>query len=125
MQRQNLYLYKPRPKISSYYLLPLANDLFVVFLKTTCTVVRFYRYDIKNERSKRAILAALADAELQKILDATMYNSKSANQIIRETNIPHTTAYRKIKWLVEEKLLRADEIELQMVVRNLACFISY
>jgi hypothetical protein len=29
---------------------------------------------IKNERSKRAILAALADAELQKILDATMYN---------------------------------------------------
>ena len=59
MQCQNLYLYKPRPKISSYYLLPLANDLFVVFLKTTCTVVRFYRYDIKNERSKRAILAAL------------------------------------------------------------------
>ena len=103
MQCQNLYLYKPRPKISSYYLLPLANDLFVVFLKTTCTVVRFYRYDIKNERSKRAILAALADAELQKILDATMYNSKSVNQIIRETNIPHTTAYRKIKWLVEEK----------------------
>lgn len=124
MQCQNLYLYKSRPKISTYYLLPLANDLFVVFLKTTCTVVRFYRYDIKNERSKRVILAALADAELQKILDATMYNSKSVNQIIRETNIPHTTAYRKIKWLVEEKL-RADEIELQMVVRNLACFISY
>jgi response regulator of citrate/malate metabolism len=88
-------------------------------------VVRFYRYDIKNERSKRVILAALADAELQKILDATMYNSKSVNQIIRETNIPHTTAYRKIKWLVEEKLLSADEIELQMMVRNLDCFISY
>ena len=67
---------------------------------------------IKNERSKRAILAALADAELQKILDATMYNSKSVNQIIRETNIPHTTAYRKIKWIVEEKLPRADEIEI-------------
>jgi DNA-binding IclR family transcriptional regulator len=66
---------------------------------------------IKNKRLERAILAALADAELQKILDATMYNSKSVNQIIRETNIPHTTAYRKIKWLVEEKLLRADEIE--------------
>jgi response regulator of citrate/malate metabolism len=67
---------------------------------------------IKNERSKRAILAGFADAELQKILDATMYNSKSVNQIIRETNIPHTTAYRKIKWLVEEKLLIADEIEI-------------
>ena len=80
---------------------------------------------LKNERSKRAILAALADAELQKILDATMYNSKSVNQIIRETSIPHTTAYRKIKWLAEEKLLRSDEIELQMMVRNLACFIPY
>lgn len=36
---------------------------------------------------------------------------KSVNQIIRETNIPHT-AYRKIKWIVEEKLPRADEIEI-------------
>jgi response regulator of citrate/malate metabolism len=80
---------------------------------------------IKNERSERAILAALTDAELQKILDATMYNSKSVNQIIRETNIPHTTAYRKIKWLVEEKLLRADKLKLQTMVRNLACFIPY
>jgi predicted transcriptional regulator len=80
---------------------------------------------IKNERSKRAILAALADAELQKILDATTYNSRSVNQIMRETNIPHTTAYRKIKWLVEEKLLIVDKIDLQMMVRNLACFIPY
>ena len=36
---------------------------------------------------------------------------KSVNQIIRETNIPHT-AYRKIKWIIEEKLPRADEIEI-------------
>jgi DNA-binding IclR family transcriptional regulator len=67
---------------------------------------------IKNKKLERAILVALADAELQKILDATMYNFKSVNQIIRETNIPHTTAYRKIKWLVEEKLLRSNEIEI-------------
>ena len=45
---------------------------------------------IKNERSKRAILASLADLELQKILDATMYSSKSITQIIRDTGIPHT-----------------------------------
>ena len=43
---------------------------------------------IKNEKMKRAILAALADTELLKILDATMYNSKSVNQIIGESNIP-------------------------------------
>ena len=60
---------------------------------------------IKNERLKRSILSALADIELQKILDATMSGPKSVNQIMRETKIPHTSAYRKIKWLLEEKLL--------------------
>lgn len=67
---------------------------------------------IKNERLKRAILGALADTELQKILDASMYQSKSVNDIILETNVSHTTAYRKIKWLVEEKLLIVDKIEI-------------
>src|SRR5207245_6868385 len=67
---------------------------------------------IKNERLKRAILAALADTELQKILDASMYQSKSINQIILETKVSHTTAYRKIKWLIEEKLLIVDKIEI-------------
>ncbi|MFZ0897628.1 MAG: hypothetical protein WBE34_16285 [Candidatus Nitrosopolaris sp.] len=65
---------------------------------------------IKSDRLKRAILVALADSELQKILDAAMYQSKSVNQIIFESNISHTTAYRKIKWLVEEKLLIVDKI---------------
>jgi predicted transcriptional regulator len=67
---------------------------------------------IKGERLKCAILAALADTDLQKILDAVMYQSKSANEIVKETNISHTTAYRKIKWLVEEKLLIVDKIEI-------------
>jgi predicted methyltransferase len=67
---------------------------------------------VKNERSKRAILAALGDTELQKILDATMFNSKSVSQIIRYTDIPHTTAYRKIGWLLEEKLLVVDKIDI-------------
>jgi predicted methyltransferase len=67
---------------------------------------------VKNERTKRAILAALGDTELQKILDATMFNSKSVSQIIRYTDIPHTTAYRKIGWLLEEKLLVVDKIDI-------------
>ena len=67
---------------------------------------------IKSERLKRAILAALADTELVKILDAAIYQSKSVNEIILETNVSHTTAYRKIKWLVEEKLLIVDKIEI-------------
>jgi len=67
---------------------------------------------VKNERSKRAILAALGDTELQKILDATMFDSKSVSQIIRDTEISHTTAYRKIGWLLEEKLLVVDKIDI-------------
>ena len=67
---------------------------------------------IKGERLKRAILLALADTELQKIMDAAMCQSKSVNQIIQESNVSHSTAYRKIKWLVEEKLLIVDKIEI-------------
>ena len=67
---------------------------------------------IKSERLKRAILAALSDNELQRIMESAIYQSKSVNQIIFETNISHTSTYRKIKWLVEEKLLIVDKIEI-------------
>jgi len=67
---------------------------------------------VKGERLKRAILLALADTELQKIMDATVYQSKSVTQIIQESNVSHSTAYRKIRWLVEEKLLIVDKIEI-------------
>jgi hypothetical protein len=67
---------------------------------------------IKNERSKRTILVVLADIELQKILDAVMFNSKSVSQIVRDTGIPHTSVYRKIKCFIEEKLLVVDKIDI-------------
>jgi CTP-dependent riboflavin kinase len=66
---------------------------------------------IESDRLKCAILTALSDTDLQKILDAAIYQSKSCNQIIKETNISQTSAYRKIKWL-EEKLLIVDKIEI-------------
>jgi hypothetical protein len=67
---------------------------------------------VKGERVKRAILAALADTELQKILGVAMHQSKSANQIIRESNVSHSTGYRKIGWLLDNKLLIVDKIEI-------------
>ena len=67
---------------------------------------------VKGERLKRAILLALADIELQKIMDAAVYESKSVSQIIEESNVSHSTAYRKIRWLVDEKLLIVDKIEV-------------
>jgi hypothetical protein len=66
---------------------------------------------VKGKRLKRAILAALADTELQKILDSVMYQSKSVNQIMRDSK-SHSTAYINIRWLVEEKLLIVDKIEI-------------
>ena len=65
---------------------------------------------ILDSQKKKAILTALADPEAVSIIDSTMNQSKSVSDIIRETNVPHTTAYRKIKWLVDEKLLVVDKI---------------
>ena len=41
-----------------------------------------------------------------------MYNSKSVNDIIRESDISYTTVYRKIKWLLDKELLVVDKINL-------------
>jgi len=74
---------------------------------------------VKGERLKRAILLALADTELQRIMDAAVYQSKSVNQIIQESNVSHSTAYRKIRWLVEEKLIK---LKLQRMAKNQVYF---
>ena len=66
--------------------------------------------ELKNQKIKNAILTALADAEMVSIINSTMYEPKSVYDIIMETKIPHTTAYRKIKWLVEQELLVVDSI---------------
>ena len=42
--------------------------------------------------------------------DATLYQSKTVSQIIQESDVSHSTAYRKIRWLVEEKLPIVDKI---------------
>ena len=65
---------------------------------------------ILDSQKKEAILTALADPEAVSIINSTMNHSKSVSDIIRETNMPHTTAYRKIKWLVDEKLLVVDKV---------------
>lgn len=44
-----------------------------------------------------------------KIIDAAMLRPISVNEIIRETEIPHTTAYRKVKWLLDHGLLSIEK----------------
>ena len=67
---------------------------------------------ITSQSVKKAILAALADEDMTKILNAVMVQSKSVNSIMREQNIPYTTVYRKTKWLLNQALLVVDRIEI-------------
>ncbi len=67
---------------------------------------------ISTQDTKMAILAALADKDVTKILNAVMVRSKSVNTIMREQNISYTTVYRKTKWLLNKGLLVVDRIEI-------------
>ena len=67
---------------------------------------------ISSHKLKQAILSALADEEIVKILNCSMYRAIPVNNIIKECNIPHTTAYRKINWLLDKGLLLVDKIEV-------------
>jgi DNA-binding transcriptional ArsR family regulator len=67
---------------------------------------------LEGEQIKSAVLTVLADPEMVRIIDSTMNQTKSVYDIIMETKMPHTTAYRKIKWLVDNKLLVIDRISI-------------
>ena len=67
---------------------------------------------IHNERLKNAILTAVGDKEIMMITDCVMYKQKPANDIIKETNISHSTIYRKIRWMVDEGLLIVSSIQI-------------
>ncbi len=79
---------------------------------------------IKSQRVKKAILTALADVEMITILDSVMYNSKSINDIIRESNIAHTTCYRKTNWLLREGLIILDKIVITSEGKKFSLFHS-
>ena len=66
---------------------------------------------VKSHSLKRALLTALGDEEMVKIMNCVMYNSKSFNDIVLENNdIPRTTMFRKSKWLLNEHILIVDRI---------------
>ena len=67
---------------------------------------------IDNDELKMSILSALADKEMLKILNLSIYSSKSVNDILRESDISYTTVYRKIKWLLDKELLVVDKINI-------------
>ena len=79
---------------------------------------------VQSQRAKKAILAALADEEMTKILDSVMYHSKSIADITRENNIAHTTCYRKTKWLINEGLVSVDKIVITSEGKKFSLYFS-
>ena len=68
--------------------------------------------EIKDKKRKNAILAALADDDMINILNSTKNEAKSALIIMKLHDISHSTAYRKIKWLLENGLLVVEKIQI-------------
>lgn len=68
--------------------------------------------EIKDKKRKSVILSALADDEIVKILNSTKTEAKSAIMIMKLHDISHSTAYRKIKWLLENGLLVVEKIKM-------------
>jgi DNA-binding transcriptional ArsR family regulator len=79
---------------------------------------------LEGERIKSAVLTVLADPEMVRIIDSTMNQTKSVYDIIMETKMPHTTAYRKIKWIVDNKLLVIDRISISEEGKRYSLFHS-
>ena len=79
---------------------------------------------INSQKLKQAILSALADEEIVKILNCSMCRAIPVNNIIKECNIPHTTAYRKINWLLDKGLLLIDKNDLDAAEKLTERFLS-
>ena len=67
---------------------------------------------ISNKKIKKAIVAALADEDMMKIMNSVTDESKSIRTIMANRNIAYTTAYRKTKWLLNQSLLVVDRFEI-------------
>jgi hypothetical protein len=59
------------------------------------------------------------------IMGSVLYHSKSFDNITKDnSNIPRTTAFRKIKWLVDEGLLIVDKIVITQSVKKFSFYHS-
>jgi hypothetical protein len=63
------------------------------------------RMIIDNSKLRSHIMSALSDIHMQHILQSTAVSAKSASEILRDHDLPHSTTYRKIHELVKFGLL--------------------
>jgi response regulator of citrate/malate metabolism len=83
---------------------------------------------IQEVDDQQKLSKIILERETRRILESTM-DFKSANQIILECNISQSTAYRKIKRLVELNLLRVKHVmgeygRWEMRYQSNLCFID-
>ena len=60
----------------------------------------------RDSNLKKAILKALSDEYSRTIMNYTIEQPKSVVEIVKECDIPMTTAYRRVNELVENKILK-------------------
>jgi hypothetical protein len=63
---------------------------------------------VEEQDRKDAVLLAMSDTYMRRILAATMTNEKSIDEISREKIIPSSTCYRRVSELVALRLLRVE-----------------
>ena len=61
---------------------------------------------VEEQDRKDAVLLAMSDRYMRRILAATMVDDKSIEDICREKEIPLSTGYRRVHELVGLRLLR-------------------
>jgi DNA-binding transcriptional ArsR family regulator len=66
---------------------------------------------IKDKKMINIILTILADEELRDIFNIMKEKPVSAQEILKNTKIPHTSFYRKINWMLENKLVIIDSVQ--------------
>ena len=80
---------------------------------------------IRSQRKKDALVTALADEEMLKIMNCVTHQSKSFSEITAEnSDIPRTSAFRKTKWLLNEDILIVDKIVITPAGRKFSLFQS-
>jgi hypothetical protein len=63
---------------------------------------------VAEQDRKEALLHAMADVYTRKILFSTVSQAKSVEEIARNSGVPLSTCYRRVRELISLKLLRVE-----------------
>jgi len=64
---------------------------------------------VVEQDRKEAVLEAMANEYMRKILLSTVSNAKSVEELARENEIPVSTCYRRVRELLSLRLLRTEK----------------